>query len=53
MSPITDAGLVHLTGLINLQTLALARTQVTNNGVNEIQQALPSVQVHRRSSWNG
>jgi hypothetical protein len=38
---VSDAGLVHLNGLTSLTDLDLRQTQVTDLGVNELQQALP------------
>jgi hypothetical protein len=39
---ITDAGLVHLGGLRNLRLLDLSRSDVTDNGVKKLQEALPN-----------
>ena len=39
---VTDAGLVHLKGMTNLTYLRLNKTQVTDAGVAELQQALPN-----------
>jgi internalin A len=44
---VTDAGLVHLNGLNGLSFLNLSRTQVTDGGVNELQRALPSLNISR------
>ena len=44
---VTDAGLVHLTGLTKLKDLRLVGTQVTDQGVSELQKTLPNVQVTR------
>jgi len=44
---ITDAGLVHLTGLTKLQWLHLRNTRVTDAGVNELKKALPKVTIER------
>ena len=38
----TDAGLVHLKGLTNLQELNLRYTKFTDVGIAELQQALPN-----------
>ena len=38
---VTDAGLVHLKGMTNLQTLNLRKTKVTTAGVADLQSALP------------
>ena len=39
---ISDAGLVHLNGLPNLQGLRLSRTRVTGDGIAELQQGYPA-----------
>jgi hypothetical protein len=44
---ITDAGLAHLHGLKKLRDLMIQRTQVTNEGIARLQQALPGIQVSR------
>lgn len=45
---ITDAGLTSLEGLTSLNRLTLfGRTQVTDNGVQKLQQALPNLKVDR------
>ena len=44
---ITDAGLVHLKGLANLQGLTLGGTQVTVAGVAELQKALPNCEISK------
>ncbi len=44
---ITDAGLVHLKALINLSSLDLLGTRVSDAGVKEQQQALPSLKIAR------
>jgi hypothetical protein len=44
---VTDAGLVHLKGRKKLSYLDLKLTQVTNAGVKELQQALPSLKIVR------
>ena len=44
---ITDAGLRHLQGLINLKRLHLLDTQVTDAGVAELQQALPKGKIKK------
>jgi len=44
---ITDAGLVHLTGLTNLHTLILHGTLVTDEGVKTLQEALPDCKITR------
>jgi len=43
--PITDAGLVHLKGLTNLELLVLGDTQVTDEGVKNLQEALPNCRI--------
>ena len=42
---VTDAGLEHLKGLTNLQLLWIAKTQVTDEGVKKLQQALPNCEI--------
>jgi hypothetical protein len=42
---ITDAGLVHLEGLSNLENLHLIKTSVTAAGVNKLQQKLPKTKI--------
>ena len=42
---VTDAGLVHLKGLTQLQVLGLQDTEVTNAGVAKLKQALPNVRI--------
>jgi hypothetical protein len=39
---VTDAGLVHLTGLTGLESISLRETQVTDAGISELQKALPN-----------
>jgi internalin A len=46
-SPVTDAGLANLQGLTNLKQLNIMSTEVTNAGVKELQQALPSLTIAR------
>jgi len=46
LAQVTDAGLVHLKGLTNLETLVLDETQVTSAGVAELQKALPKCKIH-------
>ena len=41
----TDAGLQHLKGLTNLQTLELDNTQVTATGLTDLRKALPDCQI--------
>ena len=43
--PITDAGLVHLSGLRQLRLLDLRGTNVTNTGVADLQSALPGCRI--------
>ncbi|MBI83284.1 MAG: hypothetical protein CMJ81_08825 [Planctomycetaceae bacterium] len=43
---ITDAGLVHLRGLTNLQWLGLRYTKVTPAGIARLKKELPHCQVH-------
>ena len=44
---ITDAGLVHLKGMTNLQDLALGGANITESGVAELQKALPNCVIIR------
>ena len=44
-NPITDAGLVHLQQMSNLTFVSLDDTQVTQNGVDELQRAMPHLNV--------
>ena len=44
---ITDAGLVHLKELINLQHLGLYKTQVNDTGIAELKKALPNCDINR------
>ena len=44
---VTDAGLDHLTGLTKLELLWLEESSVTDAGVQNLQRALPNVQIHR------
>ena len=44
---ITDAGLVHLKGLTNLQELDLSRTRTTDAGVAVLQKALPNCKIEK------
>jgi hypothetical protein len=44
---ITDAGLVHLKELTNLQDLNLIETPITDSGVAELQKALPNCLIFR------
>ena len=44
---VTDAGLEHLKGMTNLRKLTLVDTQVTDEGVDKLQQALPDCKIKR------
>jgi hypothetical protein len=44
---VTDAGLKYFKGLTNLRTLYLEGTKVTDKGVNQLQKALPEVEIQR------
>jgi hypothetical protein len=44
---VTDAGLECLKGLTELEWLNLKNTQVTNDGVNKLQRALPHCKIER------
>lgn len=44
---LTDAGLVHLYGLTQLQKLSLKDTKVTPAAVNKLQQKLPNCAIER------
>ena len=41
----SDAGLIHLNGLPNLQELRLSRTKVTGDGIAELQQGVPNCSI--------
>ena len=43
---VTDAGLVHLKGLTNLEKLYLNGTQVTAAGATELKKALPKINIY-------
>jgi hypothetical protein len=43
---VTDAGLVHLEGLIELRALNLSDTRVTAAGIARLTKALPGAQIH-------
>jgi hypothetical protein len=45
MSGSLDAGLEHLATLTHLKSLSLVDTQVTDAGVNKLQQALPMCKI--------
>jgi hypothetical protein len=47
MTEVGDAGLAHLKGLTHLQVLTLILTPISSAGVQELQQALPKVQIIR------
>jgi hypothetical protein len=51
---ITDAGMVHLACLKNLKVLNLHGTQVTDQGKNELQKALPELEITNltREYWH-
>jgi Leucine Rich repeat len=49
-SPVTDEGLEHLKALRYLERLTLLRTQVTDDGVKKLQQALPGCKIHNGAS---
>lgn len=42
---ITDAGMVHLAGLNNLMELNFRYTQITENGVSKLREALPNCEI--------
>jgi len=44
---ITDAGLVHLKGLTNLEELSLHDTKTTPAGIKSLQEALPDCKISR------
>jgi internalin A len=44
---VTNAGLLHLKGLANLQHLCLGNTKVTNAGIQELRKTLPGVRIFR------
>ena len=44
---ITDAGLVYLKGLTNLQYLNLGFTKITDAGVADLQKALPDCKIYK------
>jgi hypothetical protein len=43
----TDAGLGQLKGLVHLRELSLSETQVKDNGVADLQRALPKGSISR------
>ena len=43
---VTDAGLVHLKGLTNLEKLYLNSTHVTDAGATELKKALPKYNIY-------
>ncbi len=43
----TDVALVHLHGLTSFQTLNLNDTQVTDEGIKKLQEALPNCKIRR------
>ena len=45
---LTDAGLVYLEELTNLERLSLCDTQVTDKGVEKLQQALPNCEISHK-----
>jgi hypothetical protein len=45
---VTDEGLSHLVGLTRLQRLNLARTRVTERGVEELRRSIPSLKIITR-----
>ena len=44
---ITDAGLVHLKGMTNLQSLDLGGTKITDAGVADLKKALPNCEIEK------
>ena len=44
---VSDAGLAHLRGLAQLQTLDLRKTQVTDAGIQGLQKSLPNCKICR------
>ena len=44
---VTDAGLVHLKGLKNLRELRLYGSEVTEEGADDLRQALPNCRITR------
>jgi Leucine Rich repeat len=46
-SEVTDVGLKHLMGLTTLKKLDLGSTQVTDAGAQELQRALPNLEIVR------
>jgi len=44
---ITDVGLEQLVGMTNLKQLILFKTQITDEGVKKLQQALPNCRITR------
>ena len=45
LTRVTDAGLVHLKGTINLKQLSVLATRVTDSGMKELKRALPSLTI--------
>jgi hypothetical protein len=52
-TPITDDGLVHLKDLTRLKELRLYHTQVTDEGVKKLQEALPKCEIYHESLFKG
>lgn len=46
-TPVSDAGLAHLTGLTDLSDPYLSGTRVTENGVVQLKRALPKLEIER------
>jgi hypothetical protein len=42
---VTDAGLEHIKGLTRLRNLSLKDTRVSDEGVKELQEALPNCEI--------
>jgi hypothetical protein len=43
---ITDAGLVHLKGLTNLDVLQIGGTRITQRGIRQLRQWLPETSIY-------
>ena len=50
---VTDSTLTHLKGSSRLKELTLLGTQVTDNGIANLKESLPKVEITRRAGGKG